>query len=89
MSSELSESEKTVLKDKWYLVGDSKGNASVSTTLLVVSFFVTTVAYVLNMFNLSWIRPFDVAATSVYLIPICSLYFGRRFTESKEQKQDI
>jgi len=82
--SDENESDKVVIKDKWYLVGDSKGNASISTTLLMISFFVTTVAYVINMFNLTWMKSFDVAATSVYLTPIVALYFGRRHTESKQ-----
>jgi hypothetical protein len=29
------------------------------------------------------IRAFDVAACSSYLIPILSLYFGRKFTDAK------
>lgn len=76
--------DKVVIRDKWYLVGDSKGNASVSTTLLIVSFFVTTTAYIANMFNVPFMKDFDVAATSVYLTPIVGLYFGRRWTETKE-----
>jgi len=72
------------LKDKWWLVGDNKGNGSVSTTLLVVAFVVTTISYVLNMFNIPWLRPFDVAAVGVYTVPIISLYFGRTWTKSKE-----
>lgn len=76
----------SVVRPTWYWIKDSKGYGSVTVTLLFVAFWVTTVAYIMSMVEKIGpvvIRPFDVAATSVYLIPILTLYFGRRFTEAK------
>jgi len=70
----------------WYLINDAKGNGSVTVTLIFISFWVTTLAYVLSIFEKLGplqIRPFDVAACSAYFIPICTLYFGRKWTDSK------
>lgn len=70
----------------WYWVKDSKGEGSVTVTLVFVSFWVTTLAYVLSIFEKIGpvqIRQFDVAACSAFLIPILTLYFGRKFTEAK------
>lgn len=70
--------------DSWWLVRGSSGKGSVSTTLLLVSFFLTAASYVLNMFNLPLVKGFDVTATGVFFTPIVALYFARRHTESKE-----
>lgn len=65
---------------------DSRGYGSVTLTILMVSFFVTTTAYVLSIIehigSLS-IRPFDVSACAGYFIPILTLYATRKFTEAK------
>lgn len=76
----------TQVKPACYWIKDSKGYGSVTVTLIFVSFWVTTLAYVLSIFEKLGplqIRPFDVAACSAYFIPICTLYFGRRWTDSK------
>lgn len=70
------------LNDSWWLVRGSNGKGSVSTTLLLVSFVLTSTAYVLNMFNIPFLKGFDVAATGVLFTPIVALYFGRRHTEA-------
>lgn len=65
---------------------DSRGYGSVTLTILMVSFFVTTLAYVLSIIehigSVS-IRPFDVSACAGYFIPILTLYATRKFTEAK------
>jgi hypothetical protein len=69
----------------WWMK-NAKGVQSVSVTLLVVAFVVTTLMYIASAFvKLGPIemRPFDVGACSVYFIPIASLYFGRRYTTTK------
>ena len=74
------------IKDNWFFIRNSAGEASVSVTLLVISFVVTTILYVasaLGKIGPVTLRPFDVGATSVYFIPIISLYLGRRFTDKK------
>lgn len=70
----------------WYWIKDTKGEGSVTVTLVFVAFWVTTLAYVLSIFEKigpMQIRQFDVAACSSYLIPLLTLYFGRKFTEAK------
>jgi len=70
----------------WIWMKDSTGAASATVTLVAISFFVTTCAYILSFFEKIGpltIRPFDVSATSVYFVPILSLYFGRKYTSAK------
>jgi hypothetical protein len=77
------------LNSPFYLLKDAKGEKSLTSTLVLVSFAVTTLAYVFSIFEkLGTLepRPFDVAACSTYLIPILTLYFGRRWTDSKSPK---
>jgi hypothetical protein len=65
---------------------DSSGHASVSVTLVAVSFYVTTMAYVLSWFHKIGpveVRPFDVAACGGYFIPILTMYVSRKFTDAK------
>lgn len=84
------EEDVTRVKDSWLWIKDSKGYGSVTVTFVTVAFFVTTLAYVLSIFEsiagLS-IRPFDVSACSSYFIPVLTLYFGRKYTEAKFQKE--
>jgi hypothetical protein len=83
---ELSEPEK--VNDTWFWIRDTKGYGSVSVTFATVAFWVTTLAYLASIVQkvgpISF-RSFDVASCSAYLIPIMTLYFGRRWTEAKFQ----
>lgn len=75
-----------VVKTPWYWFKDTKGTGSVTVTLVFVSFWVTTIAYVFSIFEKIGplqIRPFDVGASSSYFLPILTLYFGRKFTDAK------
>lgn len=78
-------------KKPWYILKDSRGLGSITVTLVLVSFWVTTAAYIGSMFEKIGdieFREFDPAAVSAYLIPILSLYFGRKWTDLKmTQKQ--
>jgi hypothetical protein len=81
-----SEKKSEVVKVPFFWVRDASGHRSVSVTLLVVSFFVTTLAFVLSIFSKIGpveIRPFDVAACSTYMVPILTLYFSRRWTDAR------
>lgn len=74
------------VKPAWYWIKDSKGYGSVTVTMVFVSFWVTTLAYIMSIVDHVGsiaIRPFDVAACSAYFVPILTLYFGRKFTEAK------
>ena len=79
---------KSVSKKPWYILRDSRGHGSVTVTLMFVSFWVTTLAYIASLVHKIGdveFREFDPAAVSAYLIPILTLYFGRRWTDSKNQ----
>lgn len=76
----------TEVKPAWYWIKDSKGYGSVTVTFLFIAFWVTTAAYVLSIVDHVGpvnIRAFDVAACSAYFIPILTLYFGRKWVDSK------
>lgn len=78
------------VKPAWYWVKDAAGYGSITATLLFVSFWVTTIAYILSVFEKLGplqIRQFDVAACSAYFVPILTLYFGRKWTEAKYPNQ--
>lgn len=80
----------TKVKDSWIWIKDTRGYGSVTVTFVTVAFFVTTLAYVLSIvekLGSLTIRPFDVAACSAYFIPVLTLYFGRKFTEAKFNKE--
>jgi hypothetical protein len=65
---------------------DSQGHPSISVTMLAISFWVTTFAYVLSVVSKIGpfeIRPFDVGACGAYFGLILSTYVARRFTEAK------
>ena len=76
----------TKVKDNWFWIRDTKGYGSVTVTFVTIAFVVTTLAYVLSIFEKMGpvqIRQFDVAACSAYFIPLLTLYFGRKWTEAK------
>jgi hypothetical protein len=76
----------TEVKPAWYWIKDSRGYGSVTVTMVFVAFWITTLAYILSLFEKFGpvqVRPFDVAACSAYFIPILTLYFGRKFTDLK------
>lgn len=78
------------VKDNWFWIRDSKGYGSATLTFTTIAFVVTTLAYILSIFSKIGpidIRQFDVAACSAYFIPILTLYFGRKYVESKDPKQ--
>jgi hypothetical protein len=76
------------VKAAWYWIKGSDGNGSVSATLVFVSFWATTLAYVLSIVGSVGpvtFRPFDIPACSVYFTPILALYFGRRWTAANSK----
>ena len=67
-------------------IRDSRGYGSVTLTLTVVAFCVTTISYIISMVGKIGpveIRAFDVGACSAYFVPILTLYATRKFTEAK------
>jgi hypothetical protein len=74
----------------WYWIRDSRGYKSITVTLVFVSFWVTTFAYLVSLVDSVGdikFREFDVGAVSAYLIPILGLYFGRKWTDSKTNQE--
>ncbi len=79
----------TTVPDTWYWMRGSDGKGSVTTTFATVAFWVTTLAFVASIFESVGpvqFRAFDVGACAAYLVPILSLYFGRRWTEANSKK---
>lgn len=75
-------------KVPWYWIKNSSGNPSATVTFAFVSFWITTVMYLLSAVGKVGdveFREFDTAAVGAYLIPILTLYFGRRWTESQAE----
>lgn len=75
-----------VMRSPWFWVRDTQGHGSVTVTLVAVSFVVTTIAYILSVFEKIGpfvVRPFDVAASGSYFGIILALYGGRKWTEAK------
>lgn len=84
IETSLSETEKP--KASWLWLRDSAGFPSVSVTMLTVSFWVTTVLFIVSHFEKIGpfsFRPFDVGAAGCYFGAILGLYFGRRYTDAK------
>lgn len=75
------------VKDSWLWIKDAKGYGSVTVTLITISFWLTSIAYVLGLFEGQFygfkLRPFDVSASAAYFGTICALYGGRKWTEAK------
>jgi len=78
------------VKPAWYWIKDTKGYGSVTVTMVFVAFWVTTLAYIASIVEKVGgvsIRSFDVGACSAYFIPILTLYFGRKWTDSNAKSK--
>lgn len=73
--------------DSWIWVKDTRGYGSVTVTLLLISFWVTTIAYVLSMFEGEIygfkLKHFDVAAATSYFGACLATYTARKWTSAK------
>ncbi len=73
-------------KASWIWLKDTSGYPSATITFTTVAFWVTTLAYIASIFHSIGpitFREFDVAAAGVYMVPLLSLYFGRKYTDAK------
>ncbi len=75
----------TKLVSPRFWITSSKGKRSASLTLAVIAFTITTIWLGLSIGGLAYM-PFDSTAALAYLVPCLGLYFGRRHSESKEEK---
>ena len=67
---------------------NNKGVPSVSLTMTVIAFTITTIIFLassIESIGTFKFRAFDAASTSAYLIPILGLYFGRKATHREEK----
>ena len=77
--------------DSWFWIKDTKGYGSVTVTFVTIAFIVTTAVYILSIFEKIGpvtFREFDVAACSVYYVPLLATYMGRKYTEAKFDTSD-
>lgn len=75
-------------KVSWFWIKDTAGYPSVTVTLLVVSFVITTMAFLISMvesIGTVKFRAFDTGACTAYFVPILTLYFGRKWTDAKQE----
>ena len=73
-------------KSSWIWMKGSAGFPSVTTTFLFISFWVTTISYIISMIQKIGpldIRPFDVGACSAYFGLILGTYVARRASDAK------
>lgn len=76
----------TRVKPAWFWIKDTKGYGSVTVTFATVAFWVTALAYVASIFESIGpvtFRAFDSGACAAFLIPILTMYVGRKWTEAK------
>lgn len=81
---------KSKQKAKSYWIKNTNGQPSMSATFAFVAFAATTVVYLGSAFETLGplaMRSFDAGACGAYLIPILTLYFGRRWTDAKTDSE--
>ena len=89
-AEEVAKKEKSKKTTPWYWMRNDKGQASITATMVFISFWVTTLAYLASAVNKIGdfeIREFDVAACTAYFVPILTLYFGRKWTDAKNPQK--
>lgn len=82
----MAEVNETTPRASWIWIKDTAGYPSVTVTFATVSFWVTTLLYLVSAVESVGsvhFRQFDVSAASAYFIPILTLYFGRKWTDAK------
>ena len=66
-----------------FLLNNSENKPSLSFTMVYSAFVVALVWFALSVFSIPHVKPFDVTVASGFLTPLMGLYFGRRWTDSK------
>lgn len=73
--------------DSWLWIKDSRGYGSVTVTILMISFWATTLAYILSLFEGEVygfkFKHFDVAAATSYFGACLATYTARKWTSAK------
>ncbi len=74
----------------WCWIKDTRGYESVTVTFVTVAFWITTIAYILSIFEKIGpfsLRPFDAGACTSYMGPILALYATRKYTDAKYHQE--
>lgn len=75
----------TEISDRWWTLKDAQGYGSVTLTMTMIAFLVTTWWFVISM--LGYGREFDPAACGAYFGLLLTTYVARKYTESKAPKK--
>lgn len=89
MEEENKQKSKKKISSLW--ITSTDGKSSLSATFALVSFIATTFAYVTSIVESIGdikFRAFDIGACGAYMVPILSLYFGRRWVEKSSKKEE-
>lgn len=67
------------------LLKNSDGKPSLSFTMVYSGFFVSLIWFGLSIFKIPHVKDFDVTVVTGFLTPLMALYFGRRWSDSREE----
>jgi hypothetical protein len=70
------------------LLKNSDGKPSLSFTMVYMVFFVSLLWFTLSMFEIPHVKGFDVTTASGFLTPLIALYFGRRWSDSRNSTSE-
>ena len=70
-----------------FLLNNSEGKPSISFTMVYSAFAVSLLWYLVSIVSVPHIRAFDVTVASGFLSPLLALYFGRRWSDSRNSQQ--
>jgi len=70
-----------------FLLNNNEGKPSLSYTMVYTAFGVSLLWYLVSIINVPHIRAFDVTVASGFLSPLLALYFGRRWSDSRNSQQ--
>ena len=70
------------------LLKNSDGKPSLSFTMVYMVFFISLLWYTLSMFEIPHVKPFDMTTVTGFLTPLIALYFGRRWTDSRNSTSE-
>jgi hypothetical protein len=70
------------------LLKNSDGKPSLSFTMVYMVFFVSLLWFTLSMFEIPHVKGFDVTTVSGFLTPLIALYFGRRWSDSRNSTSE-
>jgi hypothetical protein len=70
------------------LLKNSDGKPSLSYTMVYTSFVVSLIWFALSVFKIPHVKDFDVTTVTGFLTPLMALYFGRRWNEKTNSREE-